>query len=196
MAKGHRSFAPGFLASLVLTLFVPIWLQVFKYNLVNFDSPEVQSTVIALVAILGVFYIVGLLLCVILRMGLSTASALNLLTYSLTPVNLAIWIVYGLNFRESGRLTIITFVLTGAGSVDSLFYGQLPLAAAFLFGWVLLVAYLAANNSADDRSAQSFTFTILLAPAMALSLWVGIFVGDMVRPGFINTVLRLFKLLP
>ncbi len=181
---------------MILTLFVPVWLQVFKYNLVNFDSPEVQSTVLAMMTSLGVFYILGLLLCVSLRMGLSTGNALNLLTYTLTPVNLAMWIVYGLNYKHSGRLTVITFILTGAGNVDSLLYGYLPLAAIVLFGWVLLVAYFCANNSADDRSAQSFTFTMLLAPAIGLSVWAGVFVGDMVRPGFLNAMMRLFKLLP
>jgi hypothetical protein len=196
MADGHRSFAPTCMMCLVLTLMVPVWLQVIRYNLVTIESIEVQSTVVAAITSLGVFYILGLLLSATILSDMKTGTALNLLTYALTPVNLALWIVFAFNYKYSGRLTVVTYILTGAGNVRDVFFGQLQTAGAILFAWVLFVAYCCAKNGSDDSGGQSLLFTLLLAPAMVVSLGIGAFVGDVIRPGFLNTILRLFNLIP
>gem|GEM_PF-4400264 len=199
MARGHPSYAATCLVCLLLTLFVPVWAQVIKYGFISFNSPEMHSTVLSAFSGLAVFYIAGLLLAIILRIDINTRALVNALTYALTPLNLALWLVYGFNYAHSGRLSVVTYVMTGAGNIHDVFFGQLVFAAAITLVWVLVVAYYCIKNGTenDDRFADTTpaatAFALILGPCALVSIAFAAFIGDVIRPGYLSTIIALFS---
>lgn len=194
MAVGHRSYAATCCVCLLLTLFVPIWSQAIKYRIVDFSSPEMLSTVLAGGIALSLYYLFGLLLTALLRLDLTIRSTIDALTYALTPLNLALWLVYAFNYAHSGRLTVVTYVLTGAGNIHDVFFGQLSIVAIIVCIWVLFVAYQCVQSGTDELGTAPFAYVLLLAPSTALSVALGTLVGDIIRPGFLRVILQLLRL--
>lgn len=166
-----------------LTIFIPMIIQYMKYDETVIVPLTIALLFFALTLSLATFIITEAIMLLLLRTEISPGTVVASIAYSLTPVTIAIWIVYIFNYMTNGNLSIVTFILTGMGTLDSGFIRVIPWATLIiaLIMFVVLFYCLRFLGSMIWLNALGLT-TLSLLPLL-FGVAVGLSFAEALSPG-------------
>lgn len=179
---------------LLLSIYVPIGAQMFKYGYAATDTGVVISITLLIFFGLLLFLMVEGIFLQILKVNFNMQMLFSCIAYALTPLMLCLWLIYTFNYMSSGRLTLVTYLLTGFGSIEDSFLTIIPYSSAISLIWVLVVFNYCINSMAQTSQVVSLLVTVVSLVPFILSLIVALFVGEMVHPGTTGIVFSLLHI--
>lgn len=179
-------FLFGILALLVLTIFAPIAFQLYQYGITTYNIEALSSLLLVFALTLVMFAIMESLLLIITGMRAPFFKVVACAVYAIAPLIVALWLVYLFNYLASGRLTLVTLLVTGASSIDDRFLRVLPLALLVVHLMVLVVFYHGIRALTQTHAITGFILTLLSLGPLYVAFMLALSVGEMVRPDTIR----------
>jgi len=181
-----------FSLALILSIFVPLISQLTKFGITLLDSRVLGSVAIVFIFTFGLFILLEGVFLQLLGINFTVRKLFSILVYSVTPLTLALWLIYGFNYLAAGRLTIVSLLVTGYGSVDDRFLSILPVAVGVV-QLMTLVFYSGLRVMGALGGFTAFMIAVFSLVPFHLSLLTALFLGDVFRPGTINIFMRLLS---
>lgn len=184
--KQEPPFAGTIVLCFLLTVFVPIFAQAYKYGVFIFDPSALLSLALVMFFTFLVFVLVEGVFLALVGIELSVRQLLALTAYCLTPFVLALWLVYLFNYLAMGRLTLVTLLMTGHVQADDSFMRIVPVAfiVAQLNMWLVLFHSLKYLGSMHLLTAIAITLSSLVP--FYIALLIALYIGEVARPGTIE----------
>jgi hypothetical protein len=179
-------FAGTICLCFVLTVFVPIFAQAYKYGVFVFDGTALLSLALVMFFTFLVFVLVEGLFLQLLGVEVNVHQLLAITAYCLTPFVLALWLIYFFNYMAMGRLTLITLLMTGTQAGDDKFMQIVPIAfiVAQLNMWIVLFYSLRFLGSMHVITGLLVTLLSLIP--FYLALLIALYIGETAREGTIE----------
>lgn len=176
---------------LVLTIFVPIIAQIYKYQVELYNVSVIYSLVIVLFLTLFLFLLIESIFLLLLGIDFTPAGLFAAVAYSLTPLTFSLWLIYLFNYLSSGKLTVVTLLLTGFSAGDDSFIKILPIAAVVVQLMILIVFYYALRAMGGLGGVTAFMVSMLSLIPLYSALLLSLMVAELVREGTIAIFLKL-----
>ena len=189
----YPRFALSLLLILLVTIFVPIIIQARRYNIASSHATSIASIAVVVVLTIVLFFILEGIFLQILSVHVSIARLFAAISYTLTPLTLAIWLIYGFNYFYNRQLSIITLLLTGFRSGDDQFLRVVPVAALVAQLMMMVVFYHCIRVIGEYGGVTSFFITVLSGVPLYVSLGIALLVAEGVRAGTIETFLQIMN---
>jgi hypothetical protein len=179
------------LLTLAAVLFGPILIQFQIYG----ASVYKMSTVAGLALVCGCtvlsFIALESLLLSMLRIKAGVTRVAAMVSYSLSPLSLILGLFYLFNYLESGRLSLLTFLLTGSRDINDPFLKVMPWAVV-ITSLIIVTIFFYCLRSLGSMHWITATFMSLVSAALAVvSVKIGIGVGELVQPGIGETLWKV-----
>ena len=187
-------FAWTLFLCLLLSIYVPIFAQTYKYGYSIAQPGVVLSLTLLIFFGLLMFLVIDGVFLQPLKVEFNMQMLFSCIAYSLTPLILCLWLIYGFNYLSDGKLTLITYILTGFGSLVDNFLKIIPYATSICLLWVVVVFLYGIKSMAQLNGFLSVCVTLLAVVPFILSSALGLFVGEMAYPGTARIVLTLLRL--
>jgi hypothetical protein len=171
--------------------YVPFFAQNYKYGYDVWDSGVVIGLTLVLFFGLLFFLLLEGIFLQLLKVSFNMQMLFSCVAYSLTPMILALWLVYGFNYLSEGRLTFTTYLLTGFGSLDDRFLKIIPFALGICALWIFLVFIYSMKNMAKVSFIVGLLISTLTLIPFAIAIGFATLVADRVRPGTFEILLSL-----
>ncbi|MBX7143249.1 MAG: hypothetical protein K1X79_02245 [Oligoflexia bacterium] len=170
-------------ACFVLSVYVPIFAQAYKYGVFVFDPNALLSLALIMLFTFLVFVLVEGVFLSLLGVEVSVRHLIAVTAYCLTPFVLALWLVYVFNYIAMGRLTLVTLLMTGLTQMDDKFMRIVPVAflVAQLNMWIVL--FFALKYLGSMHTVTAMGVTLLSLVPFYIALLIALFIGEQARPG-------------
>lgn len=178
---------------LLLSFFVPIVSQIIKYGYSVYNSDAIVSLIVIIFFTLLIFLFAEGLFLQLLGFDFSPARLFACVAYATAPMLICIWLIYGFNYLTNGRLTLITLFITGYGSVDDHFLQVMPYALFISQLLVLVVFFHSLKYMVRLQTFNALVTTVFSLIPFYGSLIVGLFFGELARPGTIHIFLKILN---
>lgn len=173
----------GILLLLVGVIFTPIFIELLRWNFLATQMDGVMALILTLVLTIIIFVLIERILTKLWGEELSYAELLALIAYGSAPLILIVLIFYGVNLAMFGRLSIVTFVITGAENAND--------PTMQLFPWAQLIGKLAFLNIffhgiraiKNLRLPTAFLITLTAAVPFYVGFFIALILVEMVLPG-------------
>ncbi|RMG43010.1 MAG: hypothetical protein D6719_04820 [Candidatus Dadabacteria bacterium] len=184
-------YAATILLCLFVTIFAPPIAQQIKYGTTVYRPEAILSIFIAIFFFILIFSLLEGLFLQIIGVEFEFRQLLAAIAYALTPLMLAIWLVYAFNYWASGSLSLVSYLVTGSLNIDDHFLRIIPAAFTVAVLWVLLLFYYSVRVIGDMHPLNAALVTILSVVPAFLSFWMGLLLGDLARPGTVEIFLNI-----
>ena len=186
-------YAITLLLALIVTIFVPIAAQLYKYGFAVYRLDMVFPLFIIFTFTFLIFVLLEAILLFVLGVDSSVDDVIASTGYALTPLILAIWLLYLFNYLNNGSLTFVAYLLEGAsGEVDS-FIQIAPIAFLIAQLWVLLVFFYSIRAMGEMSGLSALLVTIVSTIPFLISLFIGLNVAELARPGTIEVFQKILE---
>ncbi len=183
LPRENPPYSITFFLCLVLTIFVPVLAQVIKYDLPGFMPASLLSLgVFVFVTIFSFMLLEGLILAV-LRFRFSLAQMVAIVTYSIVPFILALWLIFLFNYFTNGNLTLVTYLLTGLGEPDDRFLRVVPIALGISMMLTGVNFYYCVRLIGDTLNTTAICITIISIVPFLVACLLGLYGGELAREG-------------
>ena len=176
-------FAVSLTLAFIVTILAPMIAQMSKLAV---TSPLVRSLISVSVVVCVSVMVFGLLeglLLELLSFQFTMPRLMAVISYCLTPLTVAIWLIYGFNYFTSGRLSLVSLLLTGYGAMDDRFLKIVPIAAAIALLMMLLNFFHSVRAMGKTHRSTAFALTVVSLIPLVISVAAGLMVGELTRPG-------------
>lgn len=186
-------YAITLIFSLIVTVFVPIVAQVYKYGFAVYRIDMVVPLFIIFTFTFFIFVLLESLLLTLLGVDSTVDDVIAATGYALAPMIVAIWLLYFFNYLNNGSLTFVAYLLEGAsGELDS-FIRIAPLAFIIAQAWVILVFYYSMKAMGELGGFSALLITIVSLLPLTLSLFFALNVAEIAQPGTIDIFQRIIE---
>lgn len=189
LIQGHSSppYGATLLLCLFLTVFVPIFAQQWKYGVTSYRLDAVWALLIVFFFTLLVFILLEGIFLLILGINVSANSLIAIVGYALTPLTLALWLIYAFNYFSYGSLSLVTFFLSGQSGAGDTFLRIVPLALLIAQVMVILVFFYAIRTIGEMHYFTGLLSTLISFALLYVSFVLGVFIADVALPGTADT---------
>lgn len=170
-------------ACLVLSIFVPIASQVYKYGSTIYNSSAILSLGLILFFTVLIFVLVEGLFLQLLGIQITIRQLWSTVAYCITPFILALWLIYLFNYLAMGRLTLVTLFMTGYSAVDDRFLRIIPIALLIAQLNILVVFFHSVRFIGNMESITAALVTFFSLIPFYVALLIALSIGEMARPG-------------
>ncbi len=172
----------------VVSIFLPLWLEVIALQLISFRLQFVTACLIAVFSALLCFVTIETIFLRLVGVKASLNRTFSVITYSLVPLLIALWLFYGLNYFYERHLTIFTILLTDSGSLPYELKKFIPYLIGIAQIGMLVTFFSCLKQVGELYLSTAFMVALLSALPLWFSLLVGILVAELVFPGAIMAV--------
>ena len=174
------------LLCLFLTIFVPIVSQIYKYGYTVYDSNAIISLFIVFFFTFLFFVFFEGAFLRLAQVDFQVHQLFSSSAYCLSPVLLAIWIIYGFNYFMTGGLSILTFIIKGDSSIEDQFFQIVPIAFLIAFINVFVIFFYSIRAIGKLSNVSALAMALISLIPFATSLMLALCVGDYAKPGTIG----------
>lgn len=176
-------FALSLFVVLVASVFGPILAQYFRYEASAYRLDALLSLCLVFGFSIPLFVLIETIGLLLLGVEVRLAQVAAAVSYALTPVSFIILLFYGSNYLNTGRMSLINFLLEGARSSPDPFMTVLPWALGITAAIVFVVFYYCIRIIGGLQPfSAAFMLLFSVAPAAA-ALRLALYIGDQARPG-------------
>ncbi|MBN8550281.1 MAG: hypothetical protein J0M12_13260 [Deltaproteobacteria bacterium] len=169
----------------VLSVFVPIAAQVYKYGNTIFNSDAILSLSMIMLFTLLIFVLVEGIFLQLLGIHVTVRQLWSMVAYCVTPFVLALWLIYLFNYLAMGRLTLVTLFMTGSSLDHDKFIRIVPFAVLVAQLNVLVVFFHSVRYLGEMEWLTSALVTFLSLVPFYVALFVALSIGEIARHGTI-----------
>lgn len=169
--------------ALILSIFVPIFAQVYKYGMTVYNGSAILSLSLIVFFTLLIFVLVEGLFLQLLGIPFNLRTLWATIAYCITPFVLAIWLIYLFNYLAMGRLTLVTLFLTGYSALDDRFLRIVPVALFVAQLNVLVVFYHCVRYIGQMEPISGALVTAFSLVPFYVALLIALSIGEIARPG-------------
>jgi hypothetical protein len=176
-------FGGTIFSCLILTIFVPIAAQVYKYGNSIFDPNVLASLAVIVCLTIVVFLLVEGIFLHLLGINIRVRELWSTIAYCVTPLILALWLIYLFNYLAMHRLTLITLFLTGLSPTDDKFLRIVPIAMFVAQLNILVVFYHCVRYAGQISGLSAFVITLFSLVPFYAALLISLSLAELIRPG-------------
>jgi len=183
LRQDNPPFAYTYLLCFILSIFVPIFAQLFKYG-VTVYNPEALLSVFLVIFFTFLFFV--LMEALFLRLcgvDCDFKYIFASVCYCIGPLLFALWLIYFFNYLSTGRLSIVHLIMTGNIEIPDRFINVIPIALLISQLTVLVILFYCIRFLGEMYSETALLVTLLSLIPFALALGVGLYLGDLAKPG-------------
>lgn len=184
-------YVPTFFLLVIGTIFTPLVAQIYKYNLQDHAVSALWGLIVMFVLALVLFIILESIFLLLMGLNFTLHGLLACIAYSLVPLFFSLWLIYLFNYLSAGRLSLITFLLSGFSSGDDSFLKVLPIVSVVVQLLMLVVYFYAIRAMGAVGSITAFMIAIISLVPLYLALLVGLMVSELLHQGIIAVFLQL-----
>jgi len=185
--KNYPPYIPGIIICFLLTVAVPLVAFIVKNNAEFENAASLLGIIFALVFTFVLFILFEGVLLLILRISATPFQLLGIASYCLVPLMFAIWLIYLFNFFSDGRLTVAELMVTGYAPISSQFLKVLPVAFIIVQVNLFLLVFYSLKSIGALSFFSALFITLLSGIPFYLAFILGVFLGDIVHTGTIDT---------
>ncbi len=191
LSEEDPPYGPAFLLALAISVFVPIFAQVLKYDVSLYRADAFLSMLtVVFFSILSFTILEGLLLQ-ILGVEFRFSQLFALMSYCLAPLSMALWLLYAFNYFSQGSITLLNLLVHGPGISDDNFLHFLPFAFGLVLVSMMLLFFLGIRFLGDMHILTATVVTVFSLIPLATSLIVSVALSELVRPGSAQIFARI-----
>ncbi len=185
---------PSILLALLAAIFIPMFVQVARWDFLDTRIDEIFALLFVLILTGGMFVILErfALRCFV-HEPMNSRTIFALMAYGCAPLIPLVLIGYAVNYWMFGRLTIVTFMITGVPNANDPTMKLFPV--LHLIG-KLLFLYTFYHGIRTERRLypeSAFFITIFSAIPFYLGLIISLYFIDAIMPGSVEASWMLTK---
>lgn len=184
-------FSITFLILLLISVFEPVLVQQYKYGMSVYDLSAVLSIFLTFLFSFLIFMILELLLLRLFSVPCSFEQALALISYSLVPLILVIWVIYFFNYLTSGSITLAQYLVTGHVEGFDSFFDILPVVFSIAEFIVLVVFFFSIRALGQMFPITALGITAFSLVPLILAIILGMVLADWAHPGSMAAFMRI-----
>jgi len=189
----HPRYSLSMFLILLVSVFVPIIVHARRYNIAQSHATSIASIAVVVLLTIFLFFVLEGIFLQFISAKISMAKLLAMISYTLTPLTLAIWLVYAFNYFYNQQLSIVTLLLTSFRSGDDQFLRIVPVAALVAQLMMMVVFYHCIRVLTNYGGVTSFFITVISGVPLYVSLGISLLVAEGIRTGTIETFLQIIN---
>ena len=179
------------LLCMLLSIFVPIFAQLYKYGQMLYDAEAILSLFLVVIFTFLTFILLEGIFLKIFSVDFSLRQLYASAAYSIAPLLLALWLIYFFNYISTGRLSILQLILNGRLDVPDRFIHVVPIASMIALVNALVVFLYCVRFLGQMHTVTALFLTLLSLGPFLVSVSVGIFLGELAHPGTAEIFFRV-----
>lgn len=193
LSKDRPPFLLSLAACLLLSIYTPIIAQIFKINFLHYRTDLILS--LSLVFFFSVLFFV-LLEAIFLRVvgvSIEVYHMFAAIIYSLTPLIVVIWLYYAINFFFDGRLTVITYLISGYSHIDDRFLKIFPFVHLIAKIYVLMLFFFCIKALGKMHSLTALMTSLLSIGPFYIANLLAVAIAEYAFPNTVNVFSNVFR---
>lgn len=192
-AEENPPYVYTFFLIFILTIFVPMTVQIVLLELLQYRLDFFLSTLLVVTLSLMIFVLYEAVFLRLIGVAVEVNQMIAAIAYSLTPLMIIIWIFYGLNIYFDGSLSVFTILLTDSGSLNPSLVGLIPYLILVAQIGLILTFYCCLREIGDLYTSSALMVSILSMLPSYIALLSGILVAELAFP---DTIISIMPNLP
>ncbi len=181
--------------AILLTLFLPLAVQIIHLDLDSMRSQLVSSLLIIIFFSYVIFTLFEMVFLQIISIDMRLHKMMASVAYSLTPFMVVLWAVYISNFFFDGSITIVTKLLTTHGTVSPNVVTVLNIGIYYALAFGILIYSSCIRSVTEGHITAAFMIAILSVVPGYVCLILGVSLAETAIPGTLETLTQLDQIL-